>query len=73
MEFEMPVFEYKCGKCGRISEFLELHDSKKTKVCPHCGSRKLTKQISVFSAQVKAGQSKKCFGCSDNTCPHSKG
>jgi hypothetical protein len=28
--------------------------------------------LSVFSAQVKAGQSKKCFGCSDNSCPHSK-
>jgi hypothetical protein len=26
----------------------------------------------VFSAQVKAGQSKKCFGCSDNSCPHSR-
>ncbi|MGA1979667.1 MAG: zinc ribbon domain-containing protein [Sedimentisphaerales bacterium] len=69
----MPIFEYKCSKCGRISEFLEPHDGKQPKVCPHCGSSKLTKQISVFSAQVKAGQSKKCFGCSDNTCPHSKG
>jgi hypothetical protein len=26
----------------------------------------------VFSAQVKEGQSKKCFGCSDNSCPHSR-
>jgi hypothetical protein len=32
----------------------------------------LTKQMSVFSAQVKEGQSKKCFGCSDNSCPHSR-
>ncbi|MDD5326347.1 MAG: zinc ribbon domain-containing protein [Phycisphaerae bacterium] len=69
----MPIFEYKCIKCNKISEFLELRDSKQSRVCPHCGSSELTKQISVFSAQVKEGQSKKCFGCSDNTCPHSRG
>jgi putative FmdB family regulatory protein len=70
MEVEMPIFEYKCGKCGRISEFLEPHDSKKTKVCPHCGSRKLERQISTFVFGVKEGNSKRCEACDDQSCPH---
>jgi putative FmdB family regulatory protein len=66
----MPIYEYKCSKCGRISEFLENSSCKKSKSCTHCGSTKLTKQLSVFSAGVKQGDSKQCHGCSDYTCPH---
>jgi putative FmdB family regulatory protein len=66
----MPIFEYKCGKCGRISEFLESRDSKQPKVCPHCGSRKLEKQISTFAFGVKEGNAKRCKGCGDQSCPH---
>ncbi len=68
----MPVFEYKCGDCGKVTEFLEIGGQKKNKVCSHCGSRKLTKQFSVFSAGVKEGDSKKCHGCSDQSCPYSQ-
>jgi putative FmdB family regulatory protein len=67
----MPIFEYKCGKCGRISEFLEPHDSKQLKACPHCGSRKLERQISTFALGVKEGNSKRCEACDDRSCPHS--
>jgi putative FmdB family regulatory protein len=77
----MPIFEYKCGKCGRISEFLEPHGSKQPlagaepgaarKVCPHCGSRELDKQFSTFALRVKEGDSKRCKSCSDQSCPHS--
>jgi putative FmdB family regulatory protein len=73
MEVSMPIFEYKCDECGKITELLETGGNRDVRKCAHCGSSKLTKQISVFSAQVRAGQSKKCFGCSDNACPHSKG
>ncbi|MFA5422815.1 MAG: zinc ribbon domain-containing protein [Phycisphaerae bacterium] len=69
----MPIFEYKCRKCGRISEFLEKADSTAKRKCSHCGSTDLNKQFSVFSAQVKEGQSKKCLGCTDTGCPHSRG
>jgi len=69
----MPIFEYKCGNCGQISEFLEKANSKANNKCLSCGSDKLEKQFSVFSPQVKAGQSKKCLGCTDNACPHSQG
>mgnify|MGYP001157802573 CR=1 FL=1 len=66
----MPIFEYKCGKCGRISEFLETASERGVKRCGHCGSEDLKKQISAFAPRVKEGESKKCHGCSDFKCPH---
>ncbi len=68
----MPIYEYKCDNCGKLTELLEGNGSNVRRKCKHCGSLSLKKQFSVFSAQVKEGQSKKCFGCSDNKCPHSK-
>ena len=68
----MPIYEYKCDECGKVTELLETSGNRGGRKCVHCGGNKLTKQMSVFSAQVKAGQSKKCFGCSDDKCPHSQ-
>jgi putative FmdB family regulatory protein len=68
----VPIYEYKCGDCGKMTELLESSGNQTVRKCAHCGSAKLTKQLSVFSAQVKEGQSKKCLGCSDNACPYSK-
>jgi putative FmdB family regulatory protein len=69
----MPIFEYKCTDCRKISEFLEKADIKAAHTCPACGSNNMTKQFSTFSAVVKqpAGDSK-CHTCpSGRTCPHS--
>jgi len=68
----VPIFEYKCSKCGRISEFLEKTGKAGKRKCPHCGSGDLDKQFSVFAAPVKQGQSKKCLSCTDTGCPHSR-
>jgi len=69
----VPIFEYKCSQCGRISEFLEKTGQTAKRRCLHCGSGNLEKQFSVFAAQVKEGQSKKCLSCSDTGCPHAQG
>ncbi|MDO8301630.1 MAG: zinc ribbon domain-containing protein [Sedimentisphaerales bacterium] len=66
----MPIFEYKCRDCGKISEFLESSSSTAKRACEHCGGGKLDKQFSTFAPRVKEGESKKCHGCSDNSCPH---
>ncbi len=67
----MPIFEYKCDSCGRKFEVLEKSSAAVKKVCPECGSEKVSKQLSVFSPMVKQGESKKCKSCSDFSCPHS--
>jgi len=66
----MPIYEYKCERCGKITELLENSSGKVKRSCAHCGSTKLSKRISVFSAGVKKGESKRCHGCSDYSCPH---
>ena len=70
----MPIFEYKCADCGKVSEFLEkTMSSKPAHICPGCGGKKLTKQFSTFSAVVKKpAAGSKCHTCpSGGTCPHS--
>jgi putative FmdB family regulatory protein len=69
----MPLFEYKCSDCGKVSEFLEKADTKTVRICAHCGGGKLSKQFSTFSARIKQSASEsKCHSCpSGGTCPHS--
>jgi len=44
----VPIYEYRCKNCGKVSEFLEgVGEGKVEKLCRHCGSRELTKIISV--------------------------
>lgn len=69
----MPIYEYKCSKCGKISEFLVRSEADLNVKCTHCGSDDLEKQISVFNPKVKEGESKKCHSCTDHSCPHSMG
>jgi putative FmdB family regulatory protein len=45
----MPIFEFKCDKCGKEFERL-VYSSEDEKVeCPGCGSTETTKEFSVFS------------------------
>src|SRR6267378_1535871 len=46
----MPIYEFACPKCRRIFSFL----SKRVKpdrlpVCPRCGNKKMSKQVSRFA------------------------
>ncbi|OHB52851.1 MAG: hypothetical protein A2Y07_04430 [Planctomycetes bacterium GWF2_50_10] len=66
----MPIFEYKCKECGKVSEFLVNGSSSEKNKCGHCGSGKLEKMFSTFAPKIKEGQSKKCHGCMDGGCPH---
>jgi len=43
----MPIYDYKCRECGRVSEiFLRSPDSEDIK-CPDCGSNNLERLISA--------------------------
>jgi putative FmdB family regulatory protein len=46
----MPIYEYKCQECGRISEiFLRSLNSQDIQ-CPACGSYKLDRLLSASYA-----------------------
>jgi len=46
----MPIYEFSCPKCRRIFSFLSkrVHPERRP-VCPKCGNKKLTKQMSQFA------------------------
>ncbi|MDD2316225.1 MAG: zinc ribbon domain-containing protein [Desulfobacterales bacterium] len=69
----MPIYEYRCGACGR--EFECLVTGSYEPECPHCQSRDLTRTMSAcrFVSKGKGGQTVKstasaCGGCSASTC-----
>jgi putative FmdB family regulatory protein len=48
----MPLYEFVCTKCEKDFESLVRSSNWEGSVaCPHCGSKKLTKKLSVFAAQ----------------------
>jgi putative FmdB family regulatory protein len=46
----MPLYEFDCADCGKTAEILVRSTNWKGTPCPHCGSKKLTKNLSVFAS-----------------------
>ncbi len=49
----MPIYEYRCGKCGEVSEILVL-GKEETPVCGSCGSDNVTKIMSAHNTASTA-------------------
>ena len=71
----MPIFEYECGSCGGRLERLVRNAGDVPKICPACGSRKISKALSSFS--VGAAQAREhtpsaaCSSCrASGACPY---
>lgn len=46
----MPIYEYKCDDCGRLtSVFLKSMSTEPDAVCKACGSRDLSRAVSRFA------------------------
>src|SRR6059058_6199851 len=46
----MPIYEFACPKCRKIFSFLSKRvNPDRPPVCPKCGNKKLTKQMSRFA------------------------
>jgi putative FmdB family regulatory protein len=46
----MPIYEFACPKCRRIFSFLSKRMTPdRLPVCPKCGNKKLSKQVSRFA------------------------
>jgi putative FmdB family regulatory protein len=48
----MPLYDYRCEKCGEVTEVRHRYDEPGPSECPHCGGT-LTKLISAPSLQFK--------------------
>ncbi len=60
----MPIYEYKCLKCGHQFELIRLFSTEAEEViCPHCGDAHPQKLISAFS----------CTGNKESTSPSASG
>ena len=68
----MPIYEYQCQECGKTCDFFEKNiNAPQSHKCPGCGSRKLKKLISGFSAGKSGQASSGNDSCPTGTCPFS--
>jgi len=51
----MPLFEYKCRKCGKIGEILVSTYDKEVPKCASCASTELEKLISAVNVGCSSG------------------
>jgi putative FmdB family regulatory protein len=51
-EIVVPLYEYKCGKCGHTFEKIESYSAPETRKCPKCGA-KADRVISSSAIQFK--------------------
>jgi len=62
----MPIFEYRCSKCGHVTAFLEKPNARRPHPCEKCGSKETEKVFSTFAA--KSGKAS-LASCPTGTCP----
>ena len=62
VDSRMPIYEFHCGKCGKDSEVLVRSSKWEGTSCPNCGSKKLTKKLSVFASSGAADAGPVCTG-----------
>jgi len=63
----MPLYEYRCKKCGHVTEVLEKADTKGPHTCEKCGGNEMEKLFSSFGVGTGAGSSG--GSCPTGTCP----
>ncbi|HEX2965379.1 MAG TPA: zinc ribbon domain-containing protein [Syntrophorhabdaceae bacterium] len=51
----MPIYEYKCGKCGTVNEFIVFGDTDGLQ-CKSCSSTDLTKIMSAHNTSSVSPQ-----------------
>lgn len=50
----MPIFEYRCGRCGALKNILLLKGDSEPKRCEACGSARLRRLMSGFSVRSES-------------------
>ena len=63
-EVNMPMYEYRCTKCGSVSEFLVYGGNADGLACPSCGNAGLEKMISAPNVHTTpVGSTCQSMGC----------
>ena len=56
----MPIYEFKCGACGRVfEELVKMGSTGEGLTCPSCGCGEVEKKMSACNSKV----------ASSNACP----
>jgi putative FmdB family regulatory protein len=69
----MPIYEFHCEKCAKESEILVRSSKWRGTKCPHCGSTKLVKKLSVFASSVGNDESASMPPCGNPSAPCADG
>jgi putative FmdB family regulatory protein len=59
----MPLFEYKCQKCGHVMEVLQASHQPTKQTCAKCGGSDMKKLLSSFAVGQSKGPSPACDSC----------
>ncbi|MBI3853539.1 MAG: zinc ribbon domain-containing protein [Verrucomicrobia bacterium] len=58
----MPIYEFHCDDCKKDSEVLVRSTRWEGTPCPHCGSKRLSKKLSVFASSGSGEEQPSCTG-----------
>lgn len=65
----MPIYEYRCQKCGEVTEALVRMGAEPDLACRKCGSKKLERKFSTFAAHGASSGGSSGDSCPTGTCP----
>ena len=51
----MPIYEYVCERCGRLTEVMQKLRDPPPPECPECGAGPLARLVSRTTFQLKGG------------------
>ena len=63
----MPIYEFKCQKCGHLFDYFARKVNEKASKCPECGAAEVEKQFSTFNA-ADSRDSAEDTSCATGTC-----
>jgi putative FmdB family regulatory protein len=65
----MPIYEYKCQDCGnRFEKLVRRSADADALVCPSCGEKHLTQELSTFAAHAGGSKPAEMPVCPSGRC-----